>query len=36
MKQFINSSITMNPIPNSIKNYAPALTGKKWNADGLE
>ena len=36
LKQFINSTVTLNPIENSIKSYPKSLTGKDWNKDLAE
>lgn len=33
VKQFINSTITHDPIQSKIKQYAASLTGKNWNND---
>lgn len=32
MKQFIKSSVTLNPIQNTIKTYPASLTAKSWNS----
>jgi hypothetical protein len=33
VKQFINSTITLNPLRSSIKQYPSSYTGRQWNPD---
>ena len=33
LKQFLSSEITKNPIPNSIRHYPKAFSGKDWNIE---
>ncbi len=36
LKQFMNSTVTLNPIENSIKSYPKSLTGNDWNQELAE
>ncbi len=36
LKQFINSTVTMNPIQNTVKTYPKVLSGKEWNENLAE
>lgn len=31
VKQFINSTISFNPLKSNIKQYQPSLTARDWN-----